>query len=964
MITQVNFRAVFVVRRKTKNHYSYRKLKHQQFPILHLYRTMLNDQIFNSSHDNCNASAISYDIEMTSSAIINGQEQFLDEDDGSRQDPLRNTTTIDNSAQSRNLLDGTRRETAPPRNRQLLFISLTTLLFCGSMALTSVVSVFVTLAVSDNNNANNNSNKSANSVDSREVQATSSPITTTTVAPESSFESDMIASTSSPSATTSKKPFGDSTIPSFAEAVTDSYSSRADLEVDLTMATKDMVNDIILRNVEQLKMLIPTNTTDDVATDNPMVKTIKQRTEVIANKFESRTSNNEDYADEADTIKEDGSFVYAAYGDYLVVWNRQGVVLAQEQIPLPPSGIRASIHAIQLTPAHVLVIAGGYSELDESATGSIADFTNDTKIQVYTKPTVDVPQLMLVATQSINGVYKSSHVLEDKGSTIHLVTGANVNLYSQLEEPLSILNFVGAASNHTHYLESASALARDTLIPAFVTLLANRIMPDDTTHVMKVNNWKNEDQNVDNSGSKKGFHSYVQVVSLPTTALPTSTFAAESLAVSKSTFLSPTIDLMHVYGIDDSLVIAVEPSSFDWATKALIEDVFLVHLKVDPDTTKTSIYSVAAFQGRLAGSDIKTRRHSIDIRENDLRMALTRQASFPFDRVYAICGDPHLIYKDVQCTTMAAWESCRNLVWLQACQSVTKSSCPYEYTCADDETTVSAETSTKNIIMVLSISETGFMKEIGRVDVGANHEVVTSVHFGETFSYVTTSFLQSQGPFYVLNIPQGEPPSISSTLQLENLISYLRPLNEDDTLLLGIGQNVTGQGDLQDINGIVVSVIDVSDPEAPVLLASRMLAHDDDSSVSMLHAQWDAKSVQYTSDGLLIIPYMYAESMPELSANVDLIDRPEPFQGFAVLNVSDPKTNDIQEVFRVDHRNPSGACRYCAGNLHNHRALVYADDGSIMTISNHKVVSSDLTTGAQNWAFNVTVSEQDNLCCS
>jgi len=72
-----------------------------------------------------------------------------------------------------------------------------------------------------------------------------------------------------------------------------------------------------------------------------------------------------------------------------------------------------------------------------------------------------------------------------------------------------------------------------------------------------------------------------------------------------------------------------------------------------------------------------------------------------------------------------------------SCRNVIKTGCPYAFTCADKEGTEEDKSSTDNCIVVFDLSQPGPMKEIGRVRIGEPHEVITSVHFGDDFSYAT-----------------------------------------------------------------------------------------------------------------------------------------------------------------------------------------------------------------------------------
>ena len=950
-----------------------------------------------------------------------GENPFLDEEAGPNDNNhdnthkqgdllLQNTSLKTASDRSLGSTHSTT-TTSPDHNARKLMVMIGAMA-CLVVTLIIIITVSVTLAV-QGNNSNSSSNKSSDQA----VAVTEGPTSVVlTEAPtemisggddrplETSDNNNVVAETTAVEQ-----------VPSFSSDILQTYESRAALEADLTVAAMEIVRAEIAQNMELLHLFQEAAAADAPAPSNRgggFRQRRRTQEEDISGLFQpsttSKTNNRERTVDEADTVKEDGNYVYAAYGDYLVVWDRQGNLAAQDRMAAPPADafgtvLPALIQGVQLTPNHVLVFCGGYSTFKNDPQ-ALTTATNETKLHVYTRPTPDNPVLARVAEQTIHGSYHSSRVIVNADSdssiqgTVHIVTGAEVNLYTQLQEPLSAIYFTGAANNRTRYQEEATALATDTVVPKFVSQLADEMLQSGTSssssgmpQVMKINNWKKEATAGEDSSSvgitswDKALHSYVQVLSIHPDALPTSEFIVDGLEFSKSAFMSPlSIHDTHVYATDHHMVVAVEPFQYDLETSALTEEVCLVHLKVatsaqDADSdhvvVTTNFHSVALLEGRLAGDDtFASRHHSIDIQGDDLRVAITHQTSYPMDRVVEVCGPNESPFFEDPCMTPEAWALCHDMVLFDECVTVSKTECPFQFTC-DEAAEEKSPSSTRNYVMVLSVKESGEMVELGGIMLGEDHEKITSVHLAKDFSYVTTSFLQSQGPFYVLSLPQEGAPAISATLQLDEVVSYLQPLNEAATLLVGIGQNSTGTGALEQDTGAMVSVFDVADPQAPVVLASRMLNREDGSK-SSTHAQIDSKAVQYTSSGMLIIPMQLTPvaTMPTEDAfaalnitdlgSFHVWDLPEVFEGFIVLDVSDPTgASGISEVLRVNHANPSGRCNYCDGMLQNHRAFSYEEDGSVMTIYNHKVISSNLTTASQNWALNITLIGQDMNCC-
>lgn len=181
-------------------------------------------------------------------------------------------------------------------------------------------------------------------------------------------------------------------------------------------------------------------------------------------------------------------------------------------------------------------------------------------------------------------------------------------------------------------------------------------------------------------------------------------------------------------------------------------------------------------------------------------------------------------------------------------------------------------------------------------------------------------------------------PIIEGIFKPPFFTSHLHPLSDtDDTLLLGIGQNVTNDG-VDNImpTGLMISIFNVSDPTTPSVLASYQFREQENADSN---SQFDHKAVQY-NDGKLTIPHStYKHSF----GSGDL----EFFDGFVVLDVS----NGIHEVFRVHHTNPlDGSCNGMP--FFSPRSFMY-EDGTLLTMSGNAAVSTNLNTGQEMWRMNL-----------
>ncbi|MFL0808350.1 MAG: beta-propeller domain-containing protein [Oceanobacter sp.] len=100
--------------------------------------------------------------------------------------------------------------------------------------------------------------------------------------------------------------------------------------------------------------------------------------------------------------------------------------------------------------------------------------------------------------------------------------------------------------------------------------------------------------------------------------------------------------------------------------------------------------------------------------------------------------------------------------------------------------------------------------------IGKPNERIQSVRFRGDRAYVVT-FLQTD-PLYVLNLSDSSDPYIEGELEIEGFSAYLEPIS--DNLLLGVGRAANSNGRLR---GLKVSLFDTSNPVQPAEITSYEL---------------------------------------------------------------------------------------------------------------------------------------------
>jgi len=106
--------------------------------------------------------------------------------------------------------------------------------------------------------------------------------------------------------------------------------------------------------------------------------------------------------------------------------------------------------------------------------------------------------------------------------------------------------------------------------------------------------------------------------------------------------------------------------------------------------------------------------------------------------------------------------------------------------------------------------------------IGKPNERIYAVRYVNDKAYIVT-FLRTD-PLYVIDLSVPKSPILEGALEIPGYSAYLHPISDD--LLLGIGQNVQLEGGDNDLPvvevGAQVSLFDVSNPQAPMLLGSQM----------------------------------------------------------------------------------------------------------------------------------------------
>jgi uncharacterized secreted protein with C-terminal beta-propeller domain len=141
------------------------------------------------------------------------------------------------------------------------------------------------------------------------------------------------------------------------------------------------------------------------------------------------------------------------------------------------------------------------------------------------------------------------------------------------------------------------------------------------------------------------------------------------------------------------------------------------------------------------------------------------------------------------------------------------------------------------------------LEEIGSVWGLGEGERIFSVRFMGPDAYVVT--FRQIDPLYALDLSDAANPQVLGELKIPGFSSYLHPV--DDGLLLGVGQDASLEGRVE---GLQVSLFDVSDPTDPIRVAQvRMPSQDGvESEYSWSPVQDDHRAFLFFGDRAYI-PY-------------------------------------------------------------------------------------------------------------
>ena len=402
----------------------------------------------------------------------------------------------------------------------------------------------------------------------------------------------------------------DVTLDLLSPAVLEGYDDDDDLKADLGQAVRFYLNNFIEDQIRHRDDITMTTSPPPGPTPPPPVTDFE-------------TNNQVDGVDEADTVKSDGTYVYAAYGDAIVVWEAvTGTYVTNYTLPALDesysySGTPAppSISGMSLESNRLVVYARGYGH-EVVATNNVSSACpNDayaTRVLIFSTTTITPSSpLTLIAQKDVHGSFRDARAI---GDDIHMVTTCAFD-FSSITGPLDITDDVFVDMTDEDY-RKASAKTFEPLIDAFVELMVKDIHTNGNAKIPKVSFWGTEygsDTSVVEQANADGaIQAFTSLVSFSVANL--SDEADGELALSCAGACTPS-SFGYTYTIDGWVVFAAEGWEWNRDLGGTSQSTYLMGFSINGTTASPAI--IGSFPGYILN------QYSLSIYEGHLRVATT-----------------------------------------------------------------------------------------------------------------------------------------------------------------------------------------------------------------------------------------------------------------------------------------------------------------------------------------------------
>jgi hypothetical protein len=550
----------------------------------------------------------------------------------------------------------------------------------------------------------------------------------------------------------------------------------------------------------------------------------------------------------------------------------------------------------------------------------------DTRVLIYDIAAVGNPgfdasvEMTPILTKSLNGYFVSVRAIDDN---VHIVTSSSLSYYNQLIEPIEkFANPDLAEMSDDEYIATVVQRANEKYIPNFVSILMEDLRVDGSLPSMIRLNAFDEGDGLDLAPwvYPDGYlNTFLQVASFSTASVTGGrrmTETQELAGLSLSGAILPAYGPI-VYSAQDTMMIATSGNGFSQVRQGMVQKTYLMSFKLIGATSEP--YTVGSFLGHIIN------QYSMDVLGNVLRIATTLRKTW-------FWGFPEVSEPDFADEISSVGSSGADSAEAESDIGVRH---------LNTEPEVWEESTTENYVVTVDIDGTdhdnnsttpSVMTQLDIIRIGKENEEITGVRFYDEFAYAVT--FQRIDPFYKLRVSDPYNIEILAEVEITGFSRYLHSIDENDEVILAIGQEADENGI---ILGLQISVFDMRDNtnNPPVV---RYLLEADPNTWSSSEGLWDFKANRY-SNGRLFLP-----------VNMYTYPSGDEFNGVKVFHVSE---TDIweEENCSINFSSETGVAvdYYCASL--DPRAMIF--NGNMVAMKNHYISSVNLNTCGINWETSI-----------
>lgn len=435
----------------------------------------------------------------------------------------------------------------------------------------------------------------------------------------------------------------------FSKDILNGYNSSDQLSNDIEQAAYFMLNQVVERNSQQDTSGQPGATFATADGESGNSAGIAAGKSAVSNDVNDYgTNNQENQVEEGDVLVSDGTHgmtiegkcchdinrntthqpvftcyaVFAAYGDYLVIWNpRNGTMVAQVKMPtlkefqaevngtrramkIADGGFimyqpKPNIQTLALQGSRLLVVVNGYGDVMRKqmgiATPVLWAFLS-THLRLYDVSSLSTTgKINLIGTSNVNGDFNGLRIVNGNA---HVLTVSGINTYDYLEAPVARWNFNDTISEEEYKAAVKNITEEKNLTAVFAQELTNELevlgtMPD----LVKICLWQDQpsDMALESATFANGaMNALAQIHSLSMSD------GSASLQISSAGSFLPGYSA-RFYGATDTLIIAGEGWHFNTTSQTSSQSTYFIGFSIGGSSSLP--HSVGSVDGYVSLSD-------------------------------------------------------------------------------------------------------------------------------------------------------------------------------------------------------------------------------------------------------------------------------------------------------------------------------------------------------------------------